>query len=116
MLLNLSNHPSATWPPEQLQAAVQAYGHVEDLPFPQVPPDADTNNVEQLAETYLHQILALRPAAVHLMGELTFCCRLVHKLKAAGIPALASTTARNVAYDENGNKISSFSFVRFREY
>ena len=38
MFVNLSNHPSSNWTPEQISAAG---GNVVDLPFPQVLPDGD---------------------------------------------------------------------------
>ena len=116
MLLNLSNHPSSNWPENQVQAAQQAYGRVEDMPFPQISPEANTPEIEQLADEYFQQIISKNPAAVHLMGELTFCYRLANKLKQANIPVVASTTNRQVSYDAQGNKVSNFEFVQFRAY
>lgn len=52
MLINLSNHPSASWQAEQLVAA-QSFGEVVDLPFPAIPPDRDTAQVENTAHEYL---------------------------------------------------------------
>ena len=49
------------------------------------------------------------------MGELTFTFALVSKLKALGIPAIASTTERN-SVEETGVKSSVFEFVKFRSY
>lgn len=118
MLLNLSNHPSPTWPPEQRQAAEAAFGPgITDLPFPQIAPEAGEAAIEALADEYQQKIEAMqpRPAAVHLMGEMTFTFDLVKKLQAAGIPCVASTTARDVV-EEGGVKVSKFRFVRFRAY
>lgn len=118
MLLNLSNHPSANWPPTQLQASIQQYGNVHDMPFPQIDPHSSSDEVAQLAGQYFNDIRKLEPfpTAVHLMGELTFTFALVTKLKAAGIPCIASTTERIVNFDQNGNKHSTFQFIRFRKY
>lgn len=52
VLINLSNHPSANWQAEQLVAA-QSFGEVVDLPFPAIPPDRDTVQVENTAHEYL---------------------------------------------------------------
>jgi hypothetical protein len=117
MLLNLSNHPSTSWSEEQLRVAVEQYGGVSDMLFPQVPPEADLEVVRRLAEGYYHRIRALDPwpRAVHLMGEMTFTYQLVSLLRAAGIPCVASTTVRDVV-EEDGVKVSRFRFVRFRPY
>lgn len=113
MLLNLSNHPSASWSPAQLAAAG---GKVADLAFPQVAPDGDEAYIESLANEYLNKILKMNDIkTVHIMGEMTFCYKLITKLKAHNIRCLASTTKRETV-EENGVKISKFNFVRFREY
>ncbi len=113
MLLNLSNHPSASWSPTQLAAAGCK---VEDLAFPQVAPDGDEAYIEQLVNDYYNKIITFQGiTAVHIMGEMNFCYKLITKLKAHNIRCLASTTKRETV-EENGVKISKFNFVRFREY
>ena len=113
MLLNLSNHPSASWSPAQLTACG---GKVIDLAFPQVNPDGDEAYIEQLANEYYNKIIEMKDVTtVHLMGEMNFTFALVTKLKECGIRCLASTTKRETV-EENGVKISKFNFVRFREY
>lgn len=115
MLLNLSNHPSASWSFAQL-AAAGGESQVIDLPFPAVAPDGDEAYIESLANEYLNKILKMNDIkAVHIMGEMTFCYKLITKLKAHNIRCLASTTKRETV-EENGVKISKFNFVRFREY
>ena len=113
MLLNLSNHPSASWSPAQLAAAG---GKVIDLDFPAVDPYGDEDYIEQLANEYYNKIIAMQDVVtVHLMGEMNFTVALVTKLKESGIKCVASTTKRETV-EENGVKISKFNFVRFREY
>jgi hypothetical protein len=113
MLLNLSNHPSDNWTPEQLYAAGDA---VVDMLFPQVDPDGDETYIENLANEYLQKVLAMdNISAVHIMGEMNFTFTLINKLKAAGVKCIASTTQRETTV-ENGLKISKFNFIRFREY
>ncbi len=114
-LLNLSNHPSADWSDDQKQAAVERYGRIADLPFPRIDPKASVEDIDRLAEDYLQHLLDIRPAAVHLMGEMTFTHALVSKLREAGIPCLASTTER-IVEEKDGKKIVRFRFVAFRPY
>ncbi|MBK6949006.1 MAG: CRISPR-associated protein [Haliscomenobacter sp.] len=118
MLLNLSNHPSAKWSDDQLTAAQAAYGAVQDMPFPAVDPHWTRDQIDLLAENYLGEILRMAPwpAAVHLMGELTFTFALARKLEAAGIPCVASTSERQVVDLGEGRKEAQFRFVRFRPY
>lgn len=116
MLLNFSNHPSSTWSEFQMLTAIEEYGSVIDLHFPIVSPEATPNEIEQLAFTYFHKIKEFKPSAVHLMGEMTFCFALCNILHKNGIKAIASTTKRIVDYEKDGNKISRFLFVQFREY
>lgn len=115
MLLNLSNHPSPTWPEAQMQAAMEQYGSVQDMPFPNISPDATADEVRRLAEQYEVKVRQADPAAVHLMGEMTFTFALVQRLQAIGIPCLASTTER-IAEEREGQKIVTFRFVQFRNY
>lgn len=118
MLLNLSNHPSQHWPANQIEAARQHYEHIQDMAFPQINPQWSFEQIIELAEQYCTDITKIipPPKAVHLMGELTFTFALVKKLKAAGIPCIASTTERSVSIEQDGTKTSTFRFIRFREY
>lgn len=118
LFLNLSNHPSAQWSAEQMQAA-QAYGEVVDMPFPQVSPYADEDENELLVDDYCHRILKLanhHHLTVHLMGEMTFCFSLVCRLQALGITCVASCSERQAEDVGDGIKQSRFSFIRFRRY
>jgi len=115
MLLNLSNHPSNLWPQNQTALAIEKYGEIQDLPFPNINPEIEAYELDQLAEEYEIKIRKLNPTAVHLMGELTFTFRLVNRLKAIGVNCIASTTSRNVI-EKDGAKTSVFAFVSFRAY
>lgn len=118
MLLNLSNHPSDKWPENQKTAAAQ-FGKIFDIPFPNIPPDASSEEVNALAKNYLAKIQALASEGkitIHLMGELTFCFALVKLLKQEGITCIASTTERISVAAEDGTKTSQFRFVQFRSY
>lgn len=118
MLVNFSNHPSAQWSEAQLSAA-QAYGEVIDLPFPQVNPSMSEKELQTLSSHYVDKIQAMAKgdgATVHIMGEMTFTFKVVTRLKEIGIKCVASTTERKTTYNNDGVKLSEFSFVRFREY
>jgi hypothetical protein len=115
MLLNLSNHPYTSWPVAQATAALRQFGTVQDLPFPSIPPQATTAEVQELVEDYYQQIRQTNPHTVHLMGEMTFTFALVQRLQAAGIPCVASTSER-IVEEREGRKIVTFNFVQFRPY
>jgi hypothetical protein len=116
MFLNISNHNSKFWSNEQLSAAESIGGTIVDMPFPNVPPDADRDLVQSMAEDMLAGILEKTPSVVHVMGEHTLNVALVNKLKSIGVMTVASTTKRDVVEEIDGTKTSRFRFVRFREY
>ena len=120
MLINLSNHPSKYWSEQQLALACKRWGRVVDMPFPAIVPTSDTIAVQQLATEYYERCVEMlggttETSAVHLMGEMVFCCHLVAMLKAAGISVVASTAERSVRY-VGDTKETIFDFVTFREY
>jgi hypothetical protein len=116
MLLNFSNHPFSTWTESQINAAVDQFKHVVDLRFPDVSPNANPPDILELAESYVDEIIGLSPQAVHVMGEHCLVFAVVRLLQKANIPALASTSLRNVQYEENGSKVVTFNFIQFRPY
>ena len=122
MLINLSNHPSSKWSKEQLESAKNTYSSNVDLVFPEISPFLDLAEIEQIAEDYLIKIKNVLiqskddSNAVHIMGEFTFTFNLLEMLKQNNIPAVASTTSREVYEDKVGNKLSKFNFIRFRNY
>ena len=118
LFLNFSNHPSTDWDEAQM-AAAQAYGVVEDLPFPCVSPSASEAEIRRMADEYAARLAERGRGArltVHVMGEMTLAFAVVSRLTARGIDCVASTTERNVSVGANGDKISQFRFVRFRHY
>jgi len=118
LFLNLSNHPSSEWGEEQRKAAEQ-YGDIEDMPFPQVDPDADEKKIEELAERITEEILKKAEAhdiTVHIMGEMCLTFAVVSRLTTHGIRCVSSTTERIVEQLPDGSKRTKFHFWRFREY
>lgn len=121
MFINLSNHPSYKWNDKQIQTAQQQFGEVKDIPFPNIPPSATTEEVQQMVDRYVQQIQQLvkathRPFAVHVMGEMTFVYNFVKRLHGLDIPCVASTTERNTIDNPDGSKTFKFDFIQFRAY
>ena len=119
MFINLSNHPSAAWDPNQMIAA-EKYGKVVDLRFPDVSPESGSREIDLLVDEYLSEIMEYDDPVVMVQGEFVFTYRMVTALKARGIKAVAATTGR-VAEEErrpDGTviKTSKYKFSQFREY
>lgn len=118
MLVNFSNHPSLYWDERQLEAS-RCYGDIIDLPFPAVAPNTSNDQLQTLVQEWVHKIVKLgdiHDMTVHIMGEMTFTFMVVTRLKEMGIKCIASTTERKTTYNDDGTKLSEFSFVKFREY
>ena len=118
LFINLSNHPSSTWQPAQLEAARQ-YGEIIDIDFPAVDALCKPERVDHLANQYAQDIInrgAPTCITAHVMGEMTLTFRIVELLKAQGIRCVASTTERIVTDLTDNRKETQFSFVQFREY
>ena len=118
IFLNITNHPVSGWSDKQLSEALK-YGSIEELPFPQVSPEANEAEIELLAGKCISLITEKingKKATVHIMGEMTLTYALVKRLQAAGIKCVASTTERCVKEYDDDTKESVFKFARFREY
>jgi hypothetical protein len=116
MLVNLTNHPSASWGEIQKNTAIKLYGSIVDIPFPHINPMADEIDIKHEAKKYLEQILNLKPNAVHVMGEMNFTFQMVYFLMQQGIECVASTTKRIVEDLPDGSQKSQFEFISFRKY
>lgn len=118
LLINLSNHPYATWSQNQRKEA-EAYGRCEDLAFPQVCPDMEKEQLEKVVDRYEHLILehvATAEVTVHIMGEMVFCFALIKRLQSRGIRCIASCSKRKVVQVDGNTRQSAFEFGGFREY
>ena len=82
MFVNLTNHPSERWSEEQREAA-EEYGKIVDIPFPNISPQADEEDLMQLVDEYYEKIQELNDnqIVVLIQGEMTFTYRMVEKLK-----------------------------------
>jgi CRISPR-associated protein Csx16 len=118
LLVNLSNHPSGDWSEAQRRGALRLAPEIRDLPFPAVPPEADAEGINALADEVVARLMAEVPGVTHAMvqGEFTLAHALVRRLQQMGIVCVAATTRREVVEQSGGAKLARFSFVRFREY
>lgn len=118
MFYNISNHPSKYWPQHQLSEAHQMAGEVVDIPFPEVSPYDGSDIITSKAKQFGQELISKLEGGdvVHIMGEHTFMFSLVSYLLQHGVRCVASTTSREVEYNETGDKISQFHFVNFRDY
>lgn len=119
VLVNLSNHPSADWSPEQMQAAMATWNEVVDYPFPAVDPTADEKEIQDMARNIVNDITAQHGTTgitVHVMGEFCLTHALIQRFGSQGITCVASTSTRIVNETEPGRKVVEFRFVRFRRY
>ena len=119
IFLNHTNHPSDQWSSEQISAA-KIFGKIIDLPFPNIPPQFDSDDIKKIVAENLQEILKISPAAVLCQGEFNYTFEIVTALKKNNIPVFAATSERIVStvIDEGGTskRISTFRFVRFRNY
>lgn len=118
MFYNISNHPSKYWPQHQLSEAHQMAGEVVDIPFPEVSPYDGSDIITSKAKQFGQELISKLEGGdvVHIMGEHTFTFALVANLLKHGARCVASTTNRIAEYNENGDKVSTFRFVAFRDY
>ena len=118
---NLTNHPSAKWSDEQKASAllmVGGDGEIVDIPFPNIPPEATGREVMKTAIDYLVKYFdgADTESVVLVQGEMVFTFNMVNLLQTERIRCVAATTERKVEERPNGEKVSVFKFVRFRNY
>lgn len=122
--INLSNHPSALWSAEQLEAAG---GEVHDCAHPNIPPGIDEDMLSEFTVSWFrHSLIPLLKVGldrqelitVHLMGETgfgTLVFLLLRENFGGQIKVVHSTTHRDMVVNPDGTKTSKFRFCRFRQ-
>ena len=119
LFINFSNHCSDNWGADQIEAASR-WGRIIDIPFPDVPADADEEDIQRIAYQCVNEISNLNPEAVLCQGEFTLAFAVVEMLKRRGITVVAACSNRKVveSFLEDGTcqKESFFEFIRFRKY
>ena len=123
LFLNVSNHPIHGWHSSQREAAVAlGFGPPADLPggLLDVDPLLDTSGIALLADEIASRVDAAGARGAFVATEPTLTLALVHALHHRGIRTFAATTRRVaeciVEPDGSTRKISTFSFVQWREY
>jgi hypothetical protein len=120
---NVSNHPSVKWSPEQRQAALELIGgegDIQDVPFPFVRPEADDEELDNLAVSLVRNITYRDPDrfAAMVSGEYALTVLLLAKLTSLEVPVFVATTKRVSTEKVEGGKTTQeviFKFVQFRK-
>ena len=124
VFLNISNHPSMLWDEKQSKYArllcdKNGDAKILDIKYPYISPSLDCDKAKDVAGGIIQRICdikqGLAPCCAMVMGEFSSAHWIVDVLEEAGIKCYVSTTTR-MAVNDNGNKLSGFSFVRFRRY
>lgn len=132
IFVNLSNHRISNWSNKQLEAA-KRYGTIIDIPFPNIPPHANEEEIIEMAHDAFFNILHIAQynnldvlnlqdydITIHCMGEISFVWYIVAEARkwSDNIHCVVSTTERNVVentVDGVTTKTATFEFVKFRE-
>ncbi|MEM4166704.1 MAG: hypothetical protein QW255_05100 [Candidatus Bilamarchaeaceae archaeon] len=111
VLVNISNHPSSSWS----SAQQDRWDCIYDIPFPSIPADWDTKNVQDLVVCYGEALCALpKQVVICLQGEYTFTLLLGQFLKGKGYTLAIPTTNRIAETLPDGRQVSRFVFTRWR--
>lgn len=122
ILINLSNHPSTSWAEDQKRG----WDEIVDVPFPNIPADADEEQVWKISREVFDRIDKIREEKeeeeVFLMmqGEFSLCYTLFIRLLMSWekITVVVPTTERIVKEEITPSgevkKTSTFKFVRWR--
>lgn len=113
--INFSNHPSAKWGKEQIDAAL-VYGTIVDYPFPAVAASISNSEIKDMAEKISAEIMNMEPAAVMCQGEFTLAYAVIRMLREKRITVVAACSERCVVEDSANVKTVVFQFEQFREY
>lgn len=116
VFINLSNHPSNNWSPKQSDAALSLAERIMDIPFPNVPPTDNVEDVAAMVKKVLNtidEIARWQDIIIHVMGEATFLAQMVLNAPSSAT-LICSTTERVSVEKEDGTKVSTFTFCKFR--
>ena len=117
ILVNVSNHPSKDWGPDQMSG----WERVVDVPFPNVFPSLEGDQIEDhLNDGGFWNSLPMNLEEDHQMvffvaGEQVTTFWIVARLQARGFQVVSATTER-VAVENDGVKTSTFRFVKWRTF
>ena len=121
--INVSNHNSTKWSPEQHKAATDI-GTIIDIPFPMVPATADTSEVRRIAHSIIDRVCEAcngdaENTTVMVMGETSVVFHAIKSLISRGFTVVVACSDRvveeSVQADGSTKKTAIFKFVQFRE-
>lgn len=128
MFLNYSNHPSATWMKNQLDAA-RCYGEICDVAFPAVSVTASEKEIENQAEEQIKVLektaeekgCSLNQTVIMCQGEFSLTYAVITRLKKRypECKIVCALSEREVVEEQKEGcsvKTVCFRFCGFREY
>jgi len=123
MFFNISNHPSSNWSEKQISAAKKLNGEIVDIPFPNVNPNLNSDDVRKLEQDILDTIRKFVPEIsghyFMIQGEFSLCYYLFREISQLDGNIVVATTERKVIetvnHDGTVSKITQFKFVQFRK-
>ncbi len=117
--VNISNHPSSKWSPEQKQA-VKALGdpdvlgtEIVDIPCPRLDPSA--KSIAKEVTEVISKAVSESPSHALVAGPADFVYQIVKALTLKGVKCVTACSERNTVDLPDDTKKVSFDFVRFRE-
>lgn len=110
-LLVISNHSPEKWESEQ-----KAGWDIEYMPFPEVPPEIDMEEVKEIGKPIIKEILDFTrknpEGKVCIQGEFSLCSYIYRMLPEDFF--VFPTTKRVVEETKEGLRLYKFKFVRWR--
>lgn len=119
MFVNFTNHPSDKWSQKQKNES-QKYGTIVDLPFPNIDPEINSDDITIIADEYVEKILKIEKNPIVLcQGEMSLMFTIINRLMDKNIKVVCATTERIIKEKTVVNetiKESKFVFCKYREY
>jgi len=94
MFYNISNHPSATWPAEKIQAANSLGGEIKDVAFPAIDYKLSTADIVKLVAKFVNEINPDMDDYALVAGDLVIGSAIVRELQHHGVTPVTSASLR----------------------
>jgi len=119
MFINHTNHPSSKWGEKQTAHAMELCANegIADVPFPQIPAGASSDEVQRMAEDKVHELYFIQGhRTILVQGEMTYVHHFINAAKRLGIYCYAACSERIAEEMPDGSIKKDFQFVQFRQY
>ena len=120
VLINLSGRSHETWSPEQLEATKEFASKVVDVPYPNIPPTASTEELIKIVDGTMSKVMSYNPKTVLCGAEMVTTHKFVNRLQKNGIKVINATSERvsheKLNDDGTVTKEFVFKFKQFRDY